>query len=219
MPPHADAGDHPGHDHHAHGHAGHAHAPAHFGRAFAIGIILNVGFVAVEAGFGFVSDSMALLADAGHNLSDVLGLCIAWGGVALARTAPSKRFTYGLRGSSILAALSNALLLLVALGAIVLEAVQRLGDPASVAGPTVSIVAAVGIAINLATAMLFARGRKHDINIRGAFLHMAADAAVSAGVVVAGGLILVTGWLWIDPLVSLVICGVIVWSTASASAT
>lgn len=213
MPPHADAGDHPGHDHHAHGHAGHAHAPAHFGRAFAIGIILNVGFVAVEAGFGFVSDSMALLADAGHNLSDVLDLCIAWGGVALARTAPSKRFTYGLRGSSILAALSNALLLLVALGAIVLEAVQRLGDPASVAGPTVSIVAAVGIAINLATAMLFARGRKHDINIRGAFLHMAADAAVSAGVVVAGLIIWRTGIDWIDPVVSLIIVVIIFWQT------
>ena len=142
--------------------------------------------MAIEAIFGFLSHSMALLADAGHNLSDVLGLGMAWAGATLAQTAPSKRFTYGLRGSSILAALGNALLLLVALGAIVLEAIYRFGAPAPIAGETVSVVAAIGIAVNLATAMLFARGRKGDINIRGAFLHMAADAAVSAGVVVAG---------------------------------
>jgi cobalt-zinc-cadmium efflux system protein len=204
--------DHRHHDH-GHGHGHHTHAPADFGRAFAIGIGLNVGFVVIEAGFGFVAHSVALLADAGHNLSDVLGLAVAWGGATLARSAPSKRFTYGLRGSSILAALANALLLLVALGAIVLEAVQRFGEPASVAGPTVSVVAAVGIAVNLATAMMFARGRKGDINIRGAFLHMAADAAVSAGVVVAGLIIWRTGIGWIDPAVSLLIAALIFWQT------
>jgi len=200
------------HRHHDHGH-GHSHAPADFGRAFAIGIALNIAFVVIEAGFGFFSHSMALLADAGHNLSDVLGLAMAWGGATLARRAPSKRFTYGLRGSSILASLGNALLLLVALGAIVLEAIHRFGDPAPIAGPTVSAVAAVGIAVNLATALLFARGRKHDINIRGAFLHMAADAAVSAGVVVAGLVIWRTGLAWIDPAVSLVIAAIIFWQT------
>ena len=156
---------------------------------------------------------MALLADAGHNLSDVLGLGMAWAGATLAQTAPSKRFTYGLRGSSILAALGNALLLLVALGAIVLEAIYRFGAPAPIAGETVSVVAAIGIAVNLATAMLFARGRKGDINIRGAFLHMAADAAVSAGVVVAGLVIWRTGWVWLDPAVSLVIAALIFWQT------
>lgn len=203
---------HHGDDHGHHGH-GHAHAPSDFGRAFAIGIGLNIAFVVIEAGFGFVAHSMALLADAGHNLSDVLGLAMAWGGATLARRAPSKRFTYGLRGSSILASLGNALLLLVALGAIVLEAVQRFGDPAPIAGPTVSVVAAVGIAVNLATALLFARGRKGDINIRAAFLHMAADAAVSAGVVVAGLVIWRTGLDWIDPVVSLVIAAIIFWQT------
>jgi cobalt-zinc-cadmium efflux system protein len=186
------------HDHHHHGHGAH-HPPADFGQAFALAIVLNVGFVAIEAAFGFVSHSVALLADAGHNLSDVLGLAVAWGGAALAKAPPSKRFTYGLRGSSILAALVNALLLLVALGAIVLEAVQRFGEHVTPAGPIVSAVAAVGIAVNLGTALLFARGRKGDINIRGAFLHMAADAAVSAGVVVAGLVIWRTGLGWIDP--------------------
>ncbi|MBR0552422.1 cation diffusion facilitator family transporter [Stakelama marina] len=199
---------------HAHGHDhGHSHAPADFGRAFAIGILLNVAFVAVEGAAGFLTDSVALLADAGHNLSDVLGLLIAWGGAELAKRPPSKRFTYGLRGSSILAALGNALLLLVAVGAILLEAIQRLGDPPPVAGGTVMIVAAIGIVINTATALLFVSGRKGDINVRGAFLHMAADAAVSAGVVVAGGLILWTGAEWIDPVVSLGIVAVILWST------
>ncbi|MGN6280113.1 MAG: cation diffusion facilitator family transporter [Sphingomonas sp.] len=207
--------DHHHHDHgHPHGHGhGHSHAPADFGRAFAIGIVLNVAFVAIEAGFGFVAHSVALLADAGHNLSDVLGLAVAWGGATLAKSAPSKRFTYGLRGSSILAALTNAVLLLVALGAIVLEAIQRFGDPATTAGTTVSAVAGVGIVVNLATALLFARGRKGDINIRGAFLHMAADAAVSAGVVVAGLIIWKTGIGWIDPAVSLAIAAIIFWQT------
>ena len=197
------------HDHaHDHGHArshGHTHGPAQFDRAFAIGIALNLGFVIVEAGFGLVAQSVALLADAGHNLSDVLGLAIAWGAVALGRAAPSKRFTYGFKGSSILASLTNALLLLVALGAIVLEAAQRLAAPPPVAGETVSVVAAVGILVNALTAWLFARGRKGDINIRGAFLHMAADALVSAGVVIAGLVILWTGLDWIDPIVSIAI--------------
>jgi len=200
-----------GHDHRHHGH-GHAHAPADFGRAFGIGILLNIAFVAVEATYGFIAGSMALLADAGHNLSDVLGLAVAWIGATLAKRPPSRRFTYGLRGSTILAALANALLLIAATGAIVLEAVQRLASPPAVAGGTVIAVAAVGVVINLATAMLFVRGRKGDINIRGAYLHMAADAAVSAGVVVAGLAIMWSGARWIDPVTSLVIAAVILWS-------
>ena len=196
---------------HAHGH-GHSHAPADFGRAFAIGIILNLAFVIVEAAYGFISGSMALLADAGHNLSDVLGLAVAWVGATLAKRPPSPRFTYGLRGSTILAALANALLLMVALGAIGLEAIRRLGDPPPVAGTTVIVVAAIGVVINVATALLFARGRKGDLNIRGAYLHMAADAGVSAGVVVAGLLILWTGAAWIDPVTSLAIAAIIFWN-------
>lgn len=212
---HDHASDHGHHGHgHSHGH-GHAHAPTGpgFERAFAIGIALNLTFVIVEAGFGFVAQSVALLADAGHNLSDVLGLAVAWGAVALTKRAPTKRFTYGLKGTTILAALTNALLLLVALGAIILEAAQRLAAPAAVQGETVSIVAAIGIVVNLATAMLFARGRKGDINVRGAFLHMASDAAVSAGVVIAGIVILWTGNLWIDPVVSIVIAMLIFGQT------
>lgn len=202
------------HDHDHGGHAGaHSHAPASFGTAFAVGTALNLAFVVIEAGFGFFSNSTALLADAGHNLSDVFGLVVAWGASVLAKRAPTPRYTYGLRSSSILAALFNATFLLVAVGAIAWESVQRFAHPEPVAGKTVMIVAAVGIVINGATAMLFASGRKGDINIRGAFLHMAADAAVSAGVVIAGGLILWTGWHWIDPAVSLVICLVILWST------
>ncbi|HEY6916874.1 MAG TPA: cation diffusion facilitator family transporter [Allosphingosinicella sp.] len=207
--------DHQHHGSHGHRHGGHghSHAPADFGRAFAIGIALNIVFVAVEAAFGFLSGSVALLADAGHNLSDVLGLAVAWIGATLAKAAPSRRFTYGLRGSTILAALANALLLMVALGAILLEAVQRLGDPQPVGGRTMMIVAAIGVVINLGTALLFARGRKGDINIRGAYLHMAADAGVSAGVVLAGLAILLTGARWIDPVVSLVVAGFIFWSS------
>lgn len=191
----------------------HSHAPADFGRAFAIGTLLNLAFVAIEGGAGLWTGSVALLADAGHNLSDVLGLLIAWGGAELAKRPTSKRFTYGLRGSSILAALANALLLLVAVGAITLEAAQRFSDPRVVAGVPVMAVAAVGIVVNLATAMLFARGRKHDINIRGAYLHMAADAGVSAAVVAAGALIWFTGLPWIDPAISLIVVAVILWST------
>jgi len=203
------------HDHahdHDHGH-GPARAPASFGRAFALGIVLNLGFVAVEAAYGIASNSIALLADAGHNLSDVLSLAVAWVAAALALRRPSRRFTYGLRGSSILAALFNAMLLLVAVGAIAWEAVGRLFTPEPVAGRTVIVVAAIGIAINTATALLFVRGRKDDLNIRGAFLHMAADAAVSAGVVLAGVAILYTDWLWLDPVVSLLIVAAILWST------
>ncbi|HMT43012.1 MAG TPA: cation diffusion facilitator family transporter [Chakrabartia sp.] len=199
------------HDHHA-AH-GHHHGPADFGRAFALGILLNTAFVVVEALYGLASGSTALLADAGHNLSDVLGLAIAWAGARLAAVQPSTRFTYGLRGSTVLAALANGLLLMVAVGAIALEAVQRLGEPAPVAGKTVMVVAAIGILVNLGTALLFARGRKGDINIRGAFLHMAGDAAVSAGVVVSGAVILMTGMSWIDPLVSLAIAALIFWQT------
>ncbi|MBB5720046.1 cobalt-zinc-cadmium efflux system protein [Stakelama sediminis] len=203
------------HHHHAHGgHShGHHHAPADFGRAFAIGVLLNTAFVLVEGAAGLWVNSVALLADAGHNLSDILGLLIAWGGAELSKRPPSKRFTYGLRGSSILAALGNSLLLLVAVGAILAEAIKRLADPPPVAGQTVMIVAAIGIVINGLTAWLFASGRKGDINVRGAFLHMAADAAVSAGVVVAGGIILWTRAEWIDPVVSLLIVAVILWST------
>lgn len=201
------------HAHHG-GHShGHAHAPADFGRAFAIGIILNIVFVAVEAGAGFVTGSMALLADAGHNLSDVIGLVIAWGGATLAKRPPSKRFTYGLRGSTILAAMLNALLLLVAIGAIALEAVQRLAHPQPVAGAMVMLIAGIGILVNGATAMLFFSGRSHDLNVRGAYLHMAADAAVSAGVVIAGLAILLTGAAWIDPVVSVAVCFLIFWGT------
>jgi cobalt-zinc-cadmium efflux system protein len=206
------------HHDHAHGHHhgnGHAHPPASFGWAFAIGISLNLIFVVVEFGYGVVANSMALMADAGHNLSDVLGLFVAWIASALAKRPPSVRYTYGFGGSSILAALFNAVFLLVALGAVAWEAILRLFDPEPVAIGTVMIVAAIGILINGATAWLFASGRKGDINIRGAFLHMVADAAVSAGVVAAGLVIVYTGWLRLDPITSLVIVGIIVWGTWS----
>lgn len=206
---------HHGHDHghgHAHGH-GHSHAPANFDRAFAIGITINILYVLGEATAGLWTGSVALLADAGHNLSDVLGLAVAWGGATLARTRPTKRFTYGLKGSTILAALANALLLMIALGAIVLEAAQRFNAPPPLAGLTVSAVAGLGIVVNAVTAWLFAGGRHGDVNIRGAYLHMLADAAVSAGVVMAGVVIWWTGIGWIDPLVSIVIAALIFWQT------
>lgn len=201
------------HDHdHGHGHA-HSHAPASFGRAFAIGIALNSAFVAVEAGYGIAAGSMALVADAGHNLSDVLSLAVAWAASVLAARPASARFTYGYKSSSILAALFNAALLMLALGAILVETLHRLIAPQPVAAGPVMVVAAIGIVINTLTALLFLRGREHDINIRGAYLHMAADAAVSAGVVAAGALIAVTGAWWIDPVTSLAIVGVIAWGT------
>lgn len=207
--------DHSGHEHAGHGHAGHSHAPASFGRAFAIGASLNIAFVIVEAVYGLRVNSMALLADAGHNLGDVLGLLLAWGGAILALRGPTERHTYGLRGTTILAALTNAVFLLVAIGAIAWEAIGRLRDPAPVAGATVAWVAAVGILVNGVTAWLFMSGRKHDLNIRGAYLHMAADAAVSAGVVIAGVAIMFTGWLWLDPAISLllvIVIGISTWS-------
>lgn len=211
---HGSGADHAGHDHGGgHSHAGHVHAPKDFGRAFAVGITLNFGFVLVEATYGLLSNSMALLADAGHNFSDVLGLLIAWAAAVLSKRKPGGRYTYGLRSSSIVAALFNALLLLIAIVVIAYEAIGRIATPEPVAGQTVIIVAGIGIIINTVTALMFMRGSKDDINIRGAFLHMAADAAVSAGVVIAGFVILSTGWLWIDPAVSLVIVAVIAVGT------
>jgi cobalt-zinc-cadmium efflux system protein len=182
-------------------------------RAFVIGTTLNVGFVIVEAVFGFLTNSLALIADAGHNLSDVLGLLLAWGASWLVRRRPTPRYTYGLRRSSILAALLNASFLLVAMGAIATEAIQRFFNPTPVSGSTVIGVALVGIVINGVTALMFMSGRERDLNIKGAFLHMAADALVSLGVVLAGIAILTTGWLWFDPIVSLIIVVVIVVGT------
>ena len=196
----------------AHEH-GHSHPPANFNRAFIVGIALNTAYVLFEAIFGFLAHSLALVADAGHNLSDVLGLLLAWGASMMAKTLPTKRKTYGLRGSSILAALFNAIFLLVSVGAIAWEALRRFNNPTEVGARTVIWVSIVGIAINALTALMFASGRKGDLNIRGAFLHMAADTAISAGVVVAGFAILSTGLHWIDPVVSLLICAVIIWGT------
>jgi cobalt-zinc-cadmium efflux system protein len=194
---------------------GHGDAIVSFTSAFAIGVALNLAFVVIEATFGFFAHSLSLIADAGHNLSDVLGLVLAWCAAALSLRAPTERRTYGWKSSSILAALFNAILLLVSVGAIAWEAVRRLHNPPDVAGRTIIWVSAIGIVINSATALMFFSGRKHDINIRGAFMHMAADAAVSLGVVLAGWAILVTGMRWIDPAVSLVIAAVIVWGTWS----
>ena len=197
-----------GHDHHH----SHVAGTAGFGRAFAIGIGLNLGFVLVETVFGFAANSMSLLADAGHNLSDVIGLVLAWAGSLMARSASTPRFTYGLKKASILAALINALFLFVAVGAIGAEGIRRLFHPAHTEGLIVIIVAAVGILVNGMTAFLFSRGH-HDLNIRGAFLHMAADAAVSGAVVFAGLLILFTGQQWVDPVMSLVVAVVILWGS------
>jgi cobalt-zinc-cadmium efflux system protein len=201
---------HHGHDHHGQAHGHHHHAPADFGRAFAIGIVLNTGFVLVEAVAGLLYGSMALVADAGHNLSDVLAL--AWIASIAARRPPSGRFTYGYKSSTILAALANALLLAIAIGAILFETIHRLLTPQEPQGMAMIVVAGIGIAINTLTAMLFVRGQA-DLNIRGAFLHMAADALVSLGVVLAGVAILVTGLVWIDAAVSLAIVAVIAAST------
>jgi cobalt-zinc-cadmium efflux system protein len=206
---------------HDHEHQGDHHdlgsdaLPKDFGKAFAIGIGLNTGFVVVEIVYGLLANSMALLADAGHNFGDVLGLAMAWLATLFARRLPSQTHTYGMRRGTILAALANAVLLLVAVGAIILEAVRRLIEPADVAGGTVMWVAAIGIAVNGLTAWLFASGRKGDLNVRGALLHMAYDALVSLGVVIVGGLVLLTGWSWLDPLVSLAVAAVILlgsWS-------
>jgi cobalt-zinc-cadmium efflux system protein len=219
--------DHHGHDHGGHGHAhghdhghghshgghGHSHAPKDFGRAFAVGVVLNTGFVLVEAGAGIWSHSLALLADAGHNLSDVLSLLLAWGATVLARRAPSARRTYGMRKATILASLTNAVLLLVAVGVIASESVRRLIEPAQVQTLPVMITAGVGVVINTLTALMFMRGHD-DLNVKGAFLHMATDAAVSLAVVVGAAVMMISGGLtWLDPVLSLSIAGVIVFGT------
>jgi cobalt-zinc-cadmium efflux system protein len=197
---------------HSHGHHDHASQPD-YGRAFAIGIALNLAYVAVEAAAGVILGSLALLADAGHNLGDVLALGLAWGATWLGARRPSQRFTYGLGSSSILAALANAVLLLVVTGGIAWEALLRLAHPAPVSGGPVATVAGIGILVNATTALLFARSRRGDLNLRSAFLHMAADALIAAGVVVAGVLIALTGLRWIDPAVGLVVSGAIVYGT------
>lgn len=191
----------------------HHHHGKDYGRAFAIGVTLNLVFVGVEATYGWWAGSLALLADAGHNLSDVLGLLMAWAGYALAKVAPTRHRTYGWRSSTILAALFNALLLMIAVGGIAWEAVGRLADPPQVSAPIVIVVALIGVLINTLTAMLFMRGRDMDLNIRGAYLHMAADALLSLGVAVSGAMIMWTGWLWVDPVASLVIAIVILLGT------
>ena len=216
---HSHHDDHHGHDHakaqgHGHGHDhAHHHAPANFDRAFAIGISANIAFVAIEAFFGWRVNSLALLADAGHNLGDVAGLVLAWGAAFAGRLRPGARYTYGWKRASILAAFANAVLLLVAMGSLAWEAIGRLHAPEPMQGITVMVVAGIGIAVNLGTALLFMRGRENDINIQGAFIHMAGDALVSLGVVVAGGLSLWFGWAWLDPVTSLAIAAVIVIGT------
>ncbi len=182
-------------------------------RPFKVAVALNAAFVVVEFAYGLAANSTALMADAGHNLSDVMGLLMAWGAAILAGNAPKGRFTYGLRSSSILAALANAMLLLVACGAIALEAAQRFSQPPPVAGQTIIVVAAIGILVNGVSAWLFAKGSRSDLNVRGAYLHMLADTAVSLGVVVAGAAILLTGWYWLDPVASLAVVGVILIGT------
>jgi len=202
-----------GHDHaHGGGHS-HQHAPGNVGRAFAVGIVLNFGFVIVEGVYGGLSHSMALVADAGHNLGDVLGLVLAWGATLLARRKPTKRRTYGFRSSTIIASLANAIVLLVAVGGIAWESVRRLFDPEPVAGKTVIVVALIGVVINAGSAALFMADRKGDLNVRSAFLHLATDALLSLGVAVAGGVMLFTGWRWLDPVVSIVLSIVILVST------
>jgi cobalt-zinc-cadmium efflux system protein len=205
------------HDHHGHhhGHRPPIAADLGGGLAFPVAVALNLGFVVTEVAAGLLNHSMALLADAGHNFSDVLSLLLAWGASALAARPPSARYTYGLKSSSILAAITNAALLWVALGAILLETLRHLANPGPVGGQMMMVIAGIGIVINFASALLFAKGRKGDINMRAAFQHLMADAAVSAGVVVAGLLIVLTGRSWIDPVTSLVITGVIAWGSWS----
>ncbi|WP_218079495.1 cation diffusion facilitator family transporter [Anthocerotibacter panamensis] len=194
-------------------HHEHESSPARYNQAFLIGMVLNTGFVLVEASYGYLAHSLALIADAGHNLSDVLGLGLAWGAGVLARRAPSGRYTYGLGRSTMLAALVNALILLVVTGGIIWESIRRFLEPGAVAEATVIAVALIGIAINAGCAWLFATGHKEDLNIRGAFLHLASDALVSLGVVLTGFAILWTGWVWLDPMVSLILAGVVVAGT------
>ncbi|WP_318479145.1 cation diffusion facilitator family transporter [Photobacterium leiognathi] len=197
----------------AHSHHHHEHSVSNYNSAFAIGIALNLIYVVVEAVYGVITDSLALLADAGHNLSDVVTLVLAWGAFALAKKAATDQRTYGFRKVTILASLTSAVLLLLALGAIAWEAIQRFSDPRPVAGTTVMVVAFIGVLINAATAMLFAKGQKHDLNMKGAFLHMAGDAAVSLGVIISAFIINITGWDWLDPATSLAIVVVILIGT------
>ena len=201
-----------GHDRHPNGHS-HSHAHLDYGRAFAVGITLNLVYVAGEAAAGILSGSLALIADAGHNLGDVLSLSLAWGAAVLSRRRPSDRFTYGLRSSSILAALANAIILLVVTGGIAWEALWRISHPAPVASTVIIWVAAAGILVNGVTALLFATGRPRDLNLKSVFVHMAADTFVTAAVVAAGIAIWLTGWLWLDPAVSLFVSAVIVIGT------
>jgi cobalt-zinc-cadmium efflux system protein len=198
---------------HDHDHPGHSQGPPSNNAAFAIGVVLNLGFVVAEVFYGLAAHSLALISDAGHNLSDVFCLLLAWGATYLTRSAPTKRRTYGWRRSSILAALINAIVLLVVVGGITVEAIRRFAHPESVAGGTVMAVAAAGIVVNTISAWLFMAGRKSDLNLKGAFLHMAGDAAVSVGVVIAAFAIRLTGWPWLDPAASLAIGAVIVWGT------
>lgn len=207
---------HPHHDHahrHEAGEHPHSHQPPSNNLAFAAGVALNLGFVVVEVIYGVAANSLALLSDAGHNLSDVFALLIAWGAAHLSKSLPTKHRTYGLRRTSILAAVINAVVLLIVVGGVVWEAVGRLFQPESVAAGTIIAVAAVGVVINTATALFFLAGRNDDMNIRGAFAHMAADAAVSLGVVVAGIAIRFTGLTWLDPASGILVSAVIVWGT------
>ncbi|MCO4844390.1 MAG: cation transporter [Sulfurovum sp.] len=197
----------------SHTHNHHHHEINNYNRSFAIGIALNIIFVIIEVSYGLVADSLALIADAGHNLSDVISLMLAWGASYLATKHPTHKRTYGLRKVTIMASLLSAVLLLVALGGIAWESVERLSSPQPVDGVIIIIVAAIGVVINTATALLFAKGQKHDLNIRAAYLHMAADAAISLGVVLAGIAIMLTGWLWLDPVISLLIVVVILLGT------
>ncbi len=196
-------------------HSHHHHEINNYNRSFAIGIALNVIFVIIEVSYGLLADSLALIADAGHNLSDVMSLMLAWGASHLATKHPTRKRTYGLRKVTIMASLISAILLLVALGGIAWESVERLSSPQPVDGVIIIVVAAIGVVINTVTALLFVKGQKHDLNIRAAYLHMAADAAISLGVVVAGIAIMLTGWLWLDPVISLVISVVILLGTWS----
>lgn len=197
----------------SHDHTHHHHEINNYNRSFSIGIALNVIFVIIEVGYGLAADSLALIADAGHNLSDVMSLLLAWGAYYLSKKHPTKKRTYGLRKVTIMASLLSAVLLFVALGGIAWEALERLSSPKPVEGFIIVVVAAIGVLINTATALLFVKGQEHDLNIRAAYLHMAADAAISLGVVIAGVAILLTGWLWLDPIISLFIVVVILLST------